>query len=199
MNEDEQTQERLEALEERLRAVEASAQDAQDRLEVQNLVAASAFLLDAAEFGKRAAQFEPGGVFELIPKETFPTEPDWPPTTAEDVEAITVGEESDEFIGQLRTAHTRGLSHFPSIVHVAVRGDRAVAIQHIAVLERDATAEPLEVPPHGIIRGFRTLEVNVNHFECHRTPDGWRIARRSLRVNTGEEARRLLRDWAAEV
>jgi len=84
-------------------------------------------------------------------------------------------------------------------VHVSVSGDEAVAIQHIAVFERDPTAEPLDVPPHGIIRGFRCLMVSVNHFECGRSPAGWLITRRSLRVNTGSEARWLLGEWAAEV
>ena len=190
--------ERVSALEARLGVVEASAQDAQDRLDVLNRVAASAYLLDAPSFQKRGEQFVPGGVFELIPKETFPEVADWPETSALDVEAMVPGKEGEEWYEEMRVAGKRGLTHFPSIVHVTVHGDRAVAIQHIAVLERDPTAEPLHVPPHGIIRGFRTLMVSVNHFECARTPGGWRIARRNLRVNTGVEARRLLGEWAAE-
>ena len=190
---------RLDELEARLVAAERIAQESKDRLDVLNLVAAHAYLLDSFRFDKRAAQFAEGALFELIPMETFPTEPDWRPTTAEDVEAIDANEETEEWHEEMKVAGTRGLTHFPSIVHVEVDGDTATAIQHIAVFERDPTSEPLAVPPHGIIRGFRCLMVSVNHFECARVDGIWKIASRNLRVNTGQEARRLLGEWAETV
>jgi hypothetical protein len=199
LNTSAETADRLQSLEERLSVVEASARDAQDRLDVQNLVAACAYLIDAEAYDKRAELFSADGVFELIPQETFPTQPDWPETSASDVISIPAGDEEEEHLKKMRAANKRGLTHFPSIVHVTVDGDRALAMQHIAVFERDPTAEPLEVPPHGIIRGFRALLVGVNHFDCERAPVGWRIVRRSLRVNTGSDARRVLAEWAAGV
>ena len=189
----------LRALEERLSAVEASAGEAKDTLEVQNLVAECAYLIDAEAYDKRAALFTADGVFELIPQETFPSEADWPETSTQDVISIPAGDEEEEHLKKMRAANKRGLTHFPSMIHVTVDGDRAFAMQHIAVFERDPTWAPLDVPPHGIVRGFRTLIVGVNHFECDRTAAGWKIKRRSLRLNTGADARRVLAEWAAGV
>jgi SnoaL-like domain len=190
---------RLDDLEKRLAVAERNAQESKDRLDVLNLVAAHAYLLDSFRFDKRAAQFDEGAVFELIPMETFPSEPDWRETSAADVEALDVRNETEEWHEEMRAAGKRGLTHFPSIVHVEVDGDTATAFQHIAVFERDPTAEPLDVPPHGVIRGFRCLMVSVNHFDCRRVDGTWKIARRNLRVNTGQEARRVLGDWAETV
>jgi len=87
-----------------------------------------------------------------------------------------------------------GLAHFSGLPHVAIRGDIAVAISYLQLLGPDVDRDAVEVPNHGTSKGYRVHRVVANRWELVRTPEGWRIKRRTIRLIDGTEpARELLR------
>jgi SnoaL-like protein len=93
-----------------------------------------------------------------------------------------------------KAAIAGGLAHFAGLPRVDVHGDTAIATSYLQILTPHPSADPVEVPNHGTSRGFRVHRVGVNRWELLRTPDGWKIKRRTLRSLDGSEpARELLR------
>ena len=78
-----------------------------------------------------------------------------------------------------------GLAHFAGLPHVELDGDRAVATSYLQIISPDALAEPVEVPAHGVSKGYRIHRVGANRWELVRTPDGWKIKRRVFRSLDG--------------
>ena len=77
---------------------------------------------------------------------------------------------------------------------IELNGDEAVATSYLQILTPHPTAEPHEVPNHGVSKGFRIHRVGVNRWELVRTRDGWKIKKRSMRSLDGTEpAREILR------
>jgi len=73
-------------------------------------------------------------------------------------------------------------------------GDEAVVTSYLQILAPHPSAEPIEVPNHGVSKGFRIHRVAANRWELVRTPAGWKIKRRTLRPLDGsQEARQILR------
>jgi hypothetical protein len=74
-----------------------------------------------------------------------------------------------------------GCAHFQGPVDVRLRGDEADAVGYSLMLVHHED-------------GFRLRRVTANHWELSRTPQGWRVARRTSRKLDGTEpARDLLR------
>jgi len=87
-----------------------------------------------------------------------------------------------------------GLAHFAGLPRIEIDGDRAVVTSYLQILTPHPTAEPHEVPNHGVTKGFRIHRVGANKWELVRTPAGWKIQRRTLRPLDGTEpAREILR------
>jgi len=80
-----------------------------------------------------------------------------------------------------------GLAHFAGLPHVAIDGDRAVVTSYLQILAPHPTADEIEVPAHGATRGYRIHRVGANRWELVRTPQGWKIKRRSYRTLDGSE------------
>jgi SnoaL-like domain len=97
-----------------------------------------------------------------------------------------------------RAAIEGGLAHFAGLPHVELNGDEAVVTSYLQILTPHPTAEPVEVPNHGASKGFRIHRVGANRWELTRTPQGWRVKRRTFRSLDGSEpARNLLRQALA--
>jgi hypothetical protein len=87
-----------------------------------------------------------------------------------------------------------GLAHFAGLPRIELHGDSAVATSYLQILTPHPSAEPHEVPNHGVSKGYRVHRVGVNRWELVRTADGWRIKKRTMRSLDGSEpARELLR------
>jgi SnoaL-like domain len=87
-----------------------------------------------------------------------------------------------------------GLAHFTGLPRIEIDGDSAVVTSYLQIITPHPTAEPHEVPNHGVSKGFRIHRVGANRWELVRGPSGWRIKRRTLRPLDGSEpARELLR------
>jgi hypothetical protein len=93
-----------------------------------------------------------------------------------------------------QAAISGGLAHFAGLPHIAIDGDEAVVTSYLQILTPNPSGEPVEVPNHGASKGFRIHRVGANRWELTRTPQGWKIRRRTLRPLDGSEpARELLR------
>jgi hypothetical protein len=87
-----------------------------------------------------------------------------------------------------------GLCHFAGLPRIEIDGDTAVATSYLQILTPHPTAEPHEVPNHGVGKGFRIHRAGANRWELVRTAAGWKIKRRTLRQLDGSEpAREILR------
>jgi hypothetical protein len=87
-----------------------------------------------------------------------------------------------------------GLAHFAGLPRIEIDGDNAVVTSYLQIITPHPTAEPIEVPNHGVTKGFRIHRVGSNRWELVRTAAGWKIKRRTLRPLDGSEpARELLR------
>jgi hypothetical protein len=159
-------------LESRLRAIE-------DRLEIYNLIASHPPSADTgADYFTRQAYVEDGTIDLNAGK------------TARGNEAIAAMVKEPGH----QAAIASGLAHFCGLPRIDIDGDSATVTSYLQILTPHPTAEPHEVPNHGISKGFRIHRVGANRWELVRTASGWRIERRTLRPLDGSEpARELLR------
>ena len=87
-----------------------------------------------------------------------------------------------------------GLALAPGLPRIELDGDRAVVTSYLQILTPHPTAEPHEVPNHGVSNGFRIHRVAANRWELERTAAGWKIRRRTVRTIDGSEPpREILR------
>ena len=165
------------SLEDRIRAIE-------DRLEIYNLIASHPPSADTAGKDHIAASWVEDGVFDRG-------------------ENLSSPRGRDSIANQVRSADhqaaiERGLAHFTSLPHVAIEGDTAIVTSYLQILVPQTQGEPVDVPNHGSSKGFRIHRMTANRWELARTPQGWKIKRRTLRQLDGSEpARKILRQAIA--
>ena len=140
-------------IEQRLRAVE-------DRLEILNLIASHPPSADTGSDDFARAVYMPGGTIDLGGGKTA---------------------DGNEAAGAMMTAPGHraaiagGLAHFCGLPVIEVDGDRATVTSYLQILTPHPTAEPHEVPNHGVTKGFRIHRVGANRWDLVRTPQGWRV------------------------
>lgn len=159
-------------IEARLRAVE-------DRLEILNLIASHPPSADTgADYFARTAYTADGTV---------------------DLGGGKSADGSESIAAMLKTdghqaAIAGGLAHFCGLPRIDLDGDTATVTSYLQIVTPHPTAEPHEVPNHGVSKGFRIHRVGANRWDLVRTADGWKIKRRTLRSLDGSEpSRELLR------
>ena len=159
-------------IENRLRAIE-------DRLEIYNLIASHPPSADTgADYFTRAA-YTADGVIDLGGGKT-----------AEGNEAVAAMVKTPGH----QAAIAGGLAHFCGLPRIEIDGDTAMVTSYLQIITPHPTAERHEVPNHGVSNGFRIHRVGANRWDLVRTPDGWKIRRRTLRPLDGSEpAREVLR------
>jgi hypothetical protein len=160
------------SLEDRIRAIE-------DRLEIYNLIAGHPPSADTgADYFTRAVYVEDGELDLGRGKATAGNETIAAVTRTPAHQAAIAG----------------GLAHFAGLPRIELDGDRAVVTSYLQILTPHPTAEPHEVPNHGVSNGFRIHRVAANRWEIERTAAGWKIRRRTVRTIDGSEPpREILR------
>jgi hypothetical protein len=159
-------------IEDRLRAVE-------DRLEIINLIASHPPAADTGADYYTRQSFVDDGVIDLGGGKG-----------ATGNAAIASGQQSSGHLAAI----AGGLAHFAGLPRIELDGDTAVATSYLQILTPHPSAEPHEVPNHGVSKGYRVHRVGANRWELVRTPSGWKIKRRTLRSLDGSEpARDILR------
>jgi len=165
------------SLEDRLRAIE-------DRLEIYNLIASHPPSADTGGKEHVAASWVEDGVFDRGENLSSPRGRD---TIANHV-----------LTPEHQAAIARGLAHFTGLPHVAIDGDTAVVTSYLQILVPQTQGEAIEVPNHGSSKGFRVHRMTANRWELVRTPQGWKIKRRTLRQLDGSPpARKILQQAIA--
>jgi hypothetical protein len=163
----------LPKLEQRIRAIE-------DRLTIYNLIASHPPSADTGAAAYAESVYAEDGVFDRGPDLSG----------AKGNKAIAASLESSGH----QAAIAGGLAHFTGLPHIALDGDSAVVTSYLQILTPNKTGESIEVPNHGASRGYHIHRVVTNRWELVRTPDGWKIKRRTLRLVDGSEpSRQLLR------
>src|ERR1700739_1028852 len=161
------------SLERRIRAIE-------DRLAIYNLIAGHPPSADTGAAGYAEAVYAEDGVFDRGAS----------PSGAVGNKAIAASLKSEGH----QAAIAGGLAHFTGLPHIAIDGDSAVVTSYLQILTPNKIGESIEVPNHGASRGYHIHRVVTNRWELARTPDGWKIKRRTLRLVDGSEpSRELLR------
>jgi hypothetical protein len=88
----------------------------------------------------------------------------------------------------------QGVAHFTALPYIEIDGDTAVVTSYLQILTPNPQAEPFELSGHGTSQGFRVHRLSANRWELVRTPEGWRIKRRTGRSMDTPSARQLLRE-----
>ena len=160
-------------------SLEQRLRDIEDRLEIYNLIASHPPSADAGVDAFTRAVYVEDGSLDLGGGKG-----------ASGREAIAAVVTTPEH----QAAIAGGLGHFAGLPRIDIDGDSAVVTSYLQVLTPDHDAEPVAVPGHGSSRGFRIHRVGANRWELTRTPQGWKIKRRTLRPLDGSEpAREILR------
>jgi hypothetical protein len=154
------------------RSIEDRLREIEDRLEIYNLIASHPPSADTAARAHIRSIFTEDGVLDLGGDKT------------------ATGNDAISEMSQ-RPAHQAairgGLAHFAGLPHVTIAGDRAVVTSYLQILAPHPSAEPVEVPAHGVSKGYRIHRVGANRWELARTADGWKIKRRSYRSLDGTD------------
>ena len=165
------------SVEERIRAIE-------DRLEIYNLIASHPPSADTAGNDHITRSWVEDGVFDRGENLSSPRGRD---SIANQV-----------LSADHQAAIERGLAHFTSLPHVEIEGDMATVTSYLQILVPQTQGDPVDVPNHGSSKGFRVHRMTANRWELVRTPQGWKIKRRTLRQLDGSEpARKILRQAIA--
>ena len=161
------------SLEQRLRAIE-------DRLDIYNLIAGHPPSTDTGASRYAEAAYTEDAVFDRGPDLSG----------AVGNKAIGANLQSAGH----QAAIAGGIAHFTGLPHVTVNGDSAVVVSYLQILTPNKSGEPVEVPNHGASRGYHIHRVVTNRWDLVRTPSGWKIKRRTLRLVDGSEpSREILR------
>jgi hypothetical protein len=156
--------------EDRIAALEARLQKAEDHLEIQNLLMSYGPLVDSATDKEAAELWVEGGGYNF-------TKPDGDPMRLE---------AREELSGMYRWPHhvdltTTGCAHLTATPKITVRGDEAEALGYSVVILREDE------------RWF-LWRAAVNHWTLTRTEDGWRIVERHNRpLNGSTESHDMMR------
>jgi hypothetical protein len=154
------------------RTIEDRIREIEDRLDIYNLIASHPPSADTGAKAYIRSIFAEDGVLDLGGAKT------------------ATGNETISDMSQ-RPAHQEairtGLAHFAGLPHVEIDGDRAVVTSYLQILAPHPTAEPVEVPAHGVSKGYRIHRVGANRWELVRTAQGWKIKRRTFRTLDGTD------------
>lgn len=162
----------MKTLEERLRAIE-------DKFEIYDLIASHPPSADTAARDFVRSVWVEDGTFDREGEISHPGAAAATPAPSHDAHARAID---------------TGLAHFAGLPNVRIDGDRATAVTYLQILVPNRHGQTLEVPNHGSSKGFVVYRVSANHWDFVRTPEGWRIKGRSLRILDGSpEARDILR------
>ena len=154
------------------RSIEDRLREVEDRLAIYNLIASHPPSADTAASAHIRAIFTEDGVLDLGGDKT-----------AAGNEAIAAMPQRPAHQAAIRA----GLAHFAGLPHVTIDGDRAVATSYLQIIAPHPSAEPIEVPAHGVSKGYRIHRVGANRWELVRTTDGWKIKRRTYRSLDGSD------------
>jgi hypothetical protein len=151
---------------------------AEDRLEILNLLAGSAFSSDIASETYWAKMFTNDAVFDR--GAGFPLD-----KGRNEILKIVNAPSQKEAI-------KFGMTHLALLPHITIEGDSAVATGCLLIVMPDSAASHVNLPGKGVSPGFSIYQVTVNRWELLRTAEGWKVKRRTVRPITSNESHNIL-------
>jgi hypothetical protein len=153
-------------VEERLATLEQRLSRVEDELAIVRLMASYGPLVDTGDAEAVSGLWTDDGEYDIE---------GWHMRSAADVADMVRSRAHQGLI-------SGGAAHFLGPACVDVDGDHAIAVCESIVVRRNADGG-----------GYRVWRAGANHIALRRTPDGWRIAKRTSRALDGStEARDLL-------
>jgi SnoaL-like domain len=148
----------------------------EDRLEILNLLAGSAFSSDVASESYWTKMFTENATFDRGIKQDKGRE--------EILKIINAPEQ--------KVAIKAGMTHLAMLPHIQLKGDSAVATGYLLIIMPDSAASHVKLAGKGISPGFSIYQVTVNKYTLKRTTDGWKVTKRVVRPITAKDARTII-------
>jgi SnoaL-like domain len=155
----------------RIRAIE-------DRLEILNLLAGSAFSSDVASEAYWTKMFTEDATFDRGTKQDKGRD-----------EILKIINAPDQ-----KEAIKAGMTHLAMLPHIKINGDSAFATGYLLIVMPDSAASHVKLTGKGVSPGFSIYQVTVNQYKLVRTIDGWKIIKRTVRPISSADSRDILRE-----
>jgi SnoaL-like domain len=150
---------------------------AEDRLEILNLLAGSAFSSDVASEAYWTKMFTKDATFDRGTKQDRGRD-----------EILKIINAPDQ-----KEAINAGMTHLAMLPHIKLYGDSAVATGYLLIVMPDSAASHVKLAGKGVSSGFSIYQVTVNKYTLVRTTDGWKVSQRIVRPISSVDAREIIR------
>ncbi len=148
----------------------------EDRLEILNLLAGSAFSSDVASEAYWTKMFTEDATFDRGIKQEKGRE--------EILKIVNAPEQ--------KMAIKAGMTHLAMLPHIKLKGDSAVATGYLLIVVPDSAASHVKLAGKGISPGFSIYQVTVNNYTLVKTSDGWKVTKRIVRPMAAEDTRAII-------
>jgi hypothetical protein len=149
----------------------------EDRLEILNVLAGSAFSSDVASESYWTNMFTEDATFDRGPARQD--------KGRDEIMKIVNAPAQNEAI-------KAGMTHLAMLPHITINGDTAVATGYLLVVMPDTTASHVKLPGKGTSPGFSIYQLTVNQWKLLRTTDGWKVTNRTVRPISSTDSRAIL-------
>jgi SnoaL-like domain len=149
----------------------------EDRLEILNLLAGSAFSSDVASESYWKKMFTADAVFDRGQGRQDKG-------IAEILKIVNAPDQHE--------AIKYGMTHLAMLPHITLKGDSAIATGYLLIVMPDTAASHVNLPGKGVSPGFSIYQLTVNRWEFVRTNAGWKVARRTVRPLNNSDSRNML-------
>lgn len=148
----------------------------EDRLEILNLLAGSAFSSDVASESYWAKMFTEDATFDRGTKQDKGRE--------EILKIINAPEQKE--------AIKAGMTHLAMLPHIKLNGDSAAATGYLLIIMPDSAATHVKLAGKGVSPGFSIYQVTLNKYTLVRTADGWKVSERVVRPLSSADFRGII-------
>jgi ketosteroid isomerase-like protein len=149
----------------------------EDRLEILNLLAGSAFSSDVASESYWAKMFTEDATFDRGAGRQYKGRD-------EILKIVNAPEQKEAIKG--------GMTHLAMLPHITLKGNTAVATGYLLIVIPDTTASHVKLPGKGISPGFTIYQLTVNQWKLLRTSDGWKVTNRTVRPLSSADSHAII-------
>lgn len=148
----------------------------EDKLEILNLLAGSAFSSDVASESYWTKMFTDDAIFDRGVKIDKGRK--------EILKIINAPEQKE--------AINAGMTHLAMLLHIKLMGDNAVVSDYLLIVMPDSATSHVKLAGKGVSFGFSIYQVTVNKYTLLRTIDGWKVSQRMVRPISATDARAII-------
>ncbi len=150
----------------------------EDRLDILNLLAGSAISSDVASEAYWQKMFTHDAVFDRGQGRQDTGQ----------AEILKIINDPNQ-----KEAIKAGMTHLPMLPHITLNGDSAVATGYLLIVMPDSAASHVKLAGKGVSPGFSIYQLTVNKWQLVRTPEGWKVTRRTVRPIMSNDSRGILK------